>query len=66
MPNQNMSLALSSSFGYPLANSVGTSHITASPGTLVDLSVFDWNSIPNPLVETTMSTSTCRTVPDLT
>ena len=30
-----------------------------SPDHIVDLSVFDWNSIPNPLVGTTISMSTC-------
>ncbi|KAF8274137.1 hypothetical protein EI94DRAFT_1714806 [Lactarius quietus] len=39
----------------PPAVSTETSQITVSPGIPVDLSVFDWNSIPNPLVEATVS-----------
>lgn len=37
----------------------GASQITASPGTPVDLSVFDWNSISHPQAETTIPMSTC-------
>jgi hypothetical protein len=46
----------------PFSNHPPTSasQVTVSPGAPVDLTVFDWNSIPNPLVETTISTSTCR------
>jgi hypothetical protein len=46
------------SLDQPLADSTGASQITVSPGAPVDLNVFDWNSIPNPLVETTISMST--------
>ena len=48
------------SLNHPPSDSIGSSHITVSPGAPVDLSVFDWNSIPNPVVETTISTSTCH------
>lgn len=48
---------VSPSLDQPLADSTGASQITASPGAPVDLSVFDWNSIPNPLLETTISMS---------
>ncbi|KAH9178761.1 hypothetical protein EDB89DRAFT_2239329 [Lactarius sanguifluus] len=41
----------------PPTDSIGASQITVSPGAPVDLSVFDWNSIPGPLVETTTSTN---------
>ena len=41
-------------------DSSGVPQITVSPCIPVDLSVFNWNSIPNPLVETAVSTSTCR------
>ena len=44
----------------PLADSTGVPQITVGPSVPVDLSVFNWNSIPNPLVETAVSTSTCR------
>ena len=47
------------SLDHPPSDSIGSSHITFNPGAPVDLSVFDWNSIPNPVVETTIS-STCR------
>jgi hypothetical protein len=40
--------------------STGASQITASPNDPVDLSVFDWKSFSNPLVETTISMSTSR------
>jgi len=53
------------SLDHPPTDSIGASQITASPGAPVDLSVFDWNSIPNPLVETTIPTSTCH-LPSLT
>lgn len=46
------------SLDHPPSDSTRSSHITVSPSAPVDLSVFDWNSIPNPLVETTISTST--------
>ena len=46
------------------ADSAGASQITVNPGAPVDLSVFDWNSIPNPLVEATMPTSMCH-LPDV-
>jgi hypothetical protein len=36
------------------------SRITVSPGTSIDLSVFDWKSIPNPLVEPSILMSTCH------
>ena len=39
-------------------DSTGASQSTVSPSTPVDLSVFDWKSIPNPLVETTIPMST--------
>ncbi|KAI9444848.1 hypothetical protein H4582DRAFT_1911683 [Lactarius indigo] len=38
-------------------DSTGASQITVNLGAPVDLSVFDWNSIPNPMVETTISMS---------
>ena len=43
----------------PNPDSTGASQITVSPSPSapVDLSVFDWNSIPNPLLETTTSMS---------
>ena len=44
----------------PPSDSIGSSDITVSSGAPVDLSVFDWKSIPNPVVETTISPSTCR------
>ncbi|KAH9004063.1 hypothetical protein EDB86DRAFT_2126937 [Lactarius hatsudake] len=40
---------------HPPTDSTEISQITVSPDAPVDLSVFDWNSIPNPLVETTTS-----------
>jgi hypothetical protein len=46
------------SLDHPPAGSTGTSRITVDPGATVDLSVFDWNSIPNPLVKPTLSMST--------
>ena len=49
---------ISPSIDHPTTASTGASRITVSPGAPVDLSVFDWNSIPNPLVETTISMST--------
>lgn len=51
---------VSPSLDPPPANSTGASQLTISPSTPVDLSVFDWNMIPNPLVETTRLTSTCH------
>jgi hypothetical protein len=53
------------SLDHPPTDSTGASQITVSPGAPVDLSVFDWNSIPNPLVETTILMSTCH-LPSLT
>jgi hypothetical protein len=53
------------SLDHPPIDSTGASQITVSPCAPVDLSVFDWNSIPNPLVETTMPMSTCH-LPSLT
>ena len=50
---------------HPPTGSTGASQITVSPGGPVELSIFDWNSIPNPLVESTISTSTCH-LPSLT
>lgn len=44
----------------PPTEPTGASQLTVNPGAPVDLSVFDWNSIPNPLLETTISTSTCH------
>ena len=46
--------------GVPPTDSTGTCEVPViNPGDLVNLSVFDWKSIPNPLVESTISTSTC-------
>jgi hypothetical protein len=44
----------------PPTESTGASQVTVSPGDPIDLSVFDWKSFSNPLVETTISMSTCR------
>lgn len=54
------------SFAWPISPSLDqlqtdpteASQITVNPGNPVDLSVFDWNSIPNPLAETSISMST--------
>ncbi|KAI9460540.1 hypothetical protein BJY52DRAFT_1415748 [Lactarius psammicola] len=40
------------SLDYPPTDSAGASQLTVSPGAPVGLSIFDWNSIPNPLIET--------------
>lgn len=45
---------------HPPADSASASQITVSPSAPVDLSVFDWNSIPDPLLETTLSISSCH------
>ncbi|KAH9049374.1 hypothetical protein EDB84DRAFT_1654326 [Lactarius hengduanensis] len=45
------------SLNYHPTDSLETSQITVSPGAPVDLSVFDWSSIPNPLAETTVLTN---------
>ena len=39
-------------------DSTGASQIIVSPGATVDVRVFDWRSTPNPLAETSLSTST--------
>lgn len=49
---------MSPSLDQPLADSTGASQITVSRNAPVDISVFNWNSIPNPLLETTISMST--------
>lgn len=56
---------MSLSLDHPLTDSTGDSQITVSPDAPVDLSVFDWKSIPNPLVENPISMSTCH-FPSLT
>ncbi|KAH8997343.1 hypothetical protein EDB92DRAFT_1412925, partial [Lactarius akahatsu] len=45
------------SLDHPLTNSTGALPITVSPGAPVGLNVFDWNSIPNPLVKSTIPTN---------
>ena len=56
---------ISPSLDYLQTDPTGVSQITIDPGNPVNLSVFDWNSIPNPLIETTISTSACH-LPSLT
>lgn len=48
------------SLDHPHTDSPGASQITINPSVPIDLTVFDWNSIPNPLNETTILTSTCH------
>lgn len=47
------------SLDHPPTDFTGASQITIRPDASVDLGVFDWNSIPNPLVKTPISMSTC-------
>lgn len=56
---------ISPSSDHPPTDSIGASQIIVSPGAPVDLTVFDWNSIPNPLIENPISMSTCH-LPSLT
>jgi hypothetical protein len=51
---------ISFSLNHPLTDATEASQITVRPGGPLDLGVFDWKSISNPLVETTISMSTCR------
>lgn len=46
------------SLGHPPTDSTRASQIIVSPGTPVDIRVFDWRSTPNPLAETSISMST--------
>ncbi|KAH9044530.1 hypothetical protein EDB85DRAFT_1885022 [Lactarius pseudohatsudake] len=57
VPNFVWPIPIPSLLYLPPADSAGASQITVSPGAPVDLSVFDWNSIPNPLVESSTSTN---------
>lgn len=51
--------SMSPSLDHPPTDFTGASQIAVRPDASVNLGVFDWNSIPNPLVKTPISMSTC-------
>ena len=58
-PSPTFAWPMSSSLDHPSTDFTGASQITVRRDASVDLGVFDWNSIPNPLIKTPISMSTC-------